>query len=92
VRWDLNVVLICISFMARNAEHSLIIFLVIWLFYLFSFFFYIIGEQEYRTRPAYKVELTRTSGRGEVTGKWGRSVNMVYKMCTHVCKWKNDTH
>jgi hypothetical protein len=27
-----------------------------------------------------------------VTGKWGRSVNMVYKMCTHVCKWKNDTH
>jgi hypothetical protein len=26
-----------------------------------------------------------------VAGKVGRRVNMIQKMCTHVCKWKNDT-
>jgi hypothetical protein len=24
-------------------------------------------------------------------GKWWRRVNMVHILCTHVCKWKNDT-
>jgi hypothetical protein len=32
-----------------------------------------------------------TSGAEEVAGKGSRRVNMVQKMCTHVCKCKNDT-
>jgi hypothetical protein len=28
---------------------------------------------------------------GEVLGKRDRRINMVQKMCTHVCKCKNDT-
>jgi hypothetical protein len=31
------------------------------------------------------------SGRGEVVGKRGRRMNMVQKMCTHVCKCENET-
>jgi hypothetical protein len=31
VRWSLNVVLICISFMARNGEHFFICVLAIWI-------------------------------------------------------------
>jgi hypothetical protein len=27
----------------------------------------------------------------EDVGKGGRSVNMVQILCTHVCKWKNET-
>jgi hypothetical protein len=32
-----------------------------------------------------------TSGRGEEVGKVCRKVNIVQILCTHVCKWKNDT-
>jgi hypothetical protein len=32
VRWNLNVVLICIFFMARDGEHFFICFLAIWIF------------------------------------------------------------
>jgi hypothetical protein len=31
VRWNLSVVLICISFMARNGEHFFMWFLAIWI-------------------------------------------------------------
>jgi hypothetical protein len=52
------------------------------------FFFYKIGEQVTRTAPVLRVG---TSGLEENVGKGYRRVNMVQKMCTHVCKWKNDT-
>jgi hypothetical protein len=45
VRWNTNMVLICISFMIRDVEHSFICFLVIWtsfekaLFTSFAHFF-----------------------------------------------------
>jgi hypothetical protein len=32
-----------------------------------------------------------TSGRGEVAEKGCRKVNIVQILCTHVCKWKNET-
>jgi hypothetical protein len=32
-----------------------------------------------------------TSGRGEIMGKGHGRVNIVQILCTHVCKWKNDT-
>jgi hypothetical protein len=32
VRWNLSVVLICISFMARDGEHLFMYFLAIWTF------------------------------------------------------------
>jgi hypothetical protein len=32
-----------------------------------------------------------TSGSGEKVGKGHRRVNMVKILCTHICKWKNDT-
>jgi hypothetical protein len=44
------------------------------------FFFYIIREQE-----------GRTSRRREDVEKGCRRVNMVQILCTHVCKWKNET-
>jgi hypothetical protein len=69
-------------------------------FFVSSFFFYKIREQEGRTGPA--------GGRGGVWG-WGhagvvpvgggrwwgkrvRRVNRVQKMYAQVCKWKNDTN
>jgi hypothetical protein len=62
-------------------------------FYLFSYFFYKIGEQEglqigEQVLPRGTVG---TTGRGEVAGKGGRRVNTVQKMCTDICKSKNDT-
>jgi hypothetical protein len=51
------------------------------------FFFYKIGEQEDGTGSAWEVD---TSGR-EDGGKGCRRMNMVQILCTHVCKWKNDT-
>jgi hypothetical protein len=32
-----------------------------------------------------------TSGTGDEEGKGCKRVNMVQILCTHVCKWKNDT-
>jgi hypothetical protein len=52
------------------------------------FFFYKIGEQEGRTGPAWGVG---TSGRREEVGKGCGRVNMVQILCTHGCKWKNET-
>jgi hypothetical protein len=31
------------------------------------------------------------NGKEEVLEKGCRRVNTVHKLCTHVCKWKNDT-
>jgi hypothetical protein len=59
-------------------------------FYLFSFFFYEIREQEDGTGPAQGGWLAPVEG-GEVMGKRSRRVNMVQKTCTHVCKCRNDT-
>jgi hypothetical protein len=52
-------------------------------------FFYKIEEQEGGTGPAWGG--VGTSGRGEEVGKRCRRVNMVKTLCTHVCKWKNET-
>jgi hypothetical protein len=56
-------------------------------FFLFSFFFDKIREQEDGTGPAGVRECwyQRESGSG---GERGRRMNMVHKMCTHVCKCK----
>jgi hypothetical protein len=57
-------------------------------FDLFSFFLL----QNRRTggqNKSYPREKAVTSGRREVLRK---EVNMVQKMCTHVCKCKNDTY
>jgi hypothetical protein len=55
---------------------------VMFFFLSLSFFFYKVGEQEDRTDPA-------VGGGG--AGKGGKRVDMVQKMCTLVCKCKNDT-
>jgi hypothetical protein len=55
------------------------------------FSIYKIGEQEGRTGPeggrggGYQWEWKRG-------GKGCGRLNIVQKLCTHVCKWKNDTH
>jgi hypothetical protein len=59
-------------------------------FYLFSFSFYKIGEQEDGTSPAQGGRVS-TSGRGEVIGKGCRRVNTTQEICTYKCKCKNDT-
>jgi hypothetical protein len=58
-------------------------------FFFFLCFFYKIREQEGETDPAGRGD--GTSGRREVAEKGGRRMNMVQKMCTHVCKCKNGT-
>jgi hypothetical protein len=58
--------------------------------FIFSFSFYKIREKEGRTGSAKGVGVS-TSERREVMGKRDRRVNMVQKLCTHVCKCKNDT-
>jgi hypothetical protein len=45
-----------------------------------SFFLNKIGEQEGKIGPIW-----------EEVGKGCRRVNVVQILCTHVCKWKNDT-
>jgi hypothetical protein len=47
-----------------------------------------IGEQEGRTEPVWG---NSTSGSGEDVGIGCRRVNIVQKLCTHVCKRKNET-
>jgi hypothetical protein len=56
-------------------------------FYFLSFFFYKIGQQESRTGPAQGVGLALVGRSREKD----RRMNMVQKMCTHLCKCKNDT-
>jgi hypothetical protein len=51
----------------------------------FSFFFYKIREQEGRKGTA------GNGGSVPVAGKGYRRVNAVQILCTHVCKYKNDT-
>jgi hypothetical protein len=46
------------------------------------------GEQKGRTGPVWRVG---TSGRGEDAGTGCRGVTMVQILCTHVCRWKNET-
>jgi hypothetical protein len=41
-----------------------------------------------KTGSAWGVD---TSTRGENAGRGCRRVNMVHILCTHICKWKNDT-
>jgi hypothetical protein len=53
------------------------------LFSLFSF-----TKLEGRTGPVWGVG---TGVRGEDVGKEYRRVNMMQTLCTHVCKWKNET-
>jgi hypothetical protein len=57
------------------------------LFSPFSFLFCKIREQESRTDPAQRGSLALVGG----IGGRERGVNMVQKVCTHVCKCKNDT-
>jgi hypothetical protein len=52
------------------------------------FFFYKIGEQEGRTGTAWG-GLVPVGG--EEVGKGCGRVNIVQILCTHECKWKNDT-
>jgi hypothetical protein len=50
--------------------------------------FYKIGEQKGGIGLAHE----GNSGKGEVAGKGDRRVNIVQKMCTHICKCKNNTY
>jgi hypothetical protein len=47
------------------------------------------GQEEGRTGPAWGGG--DTSGRREAMGRECGRVNMVQILCTHVCKWKNET-
>jgi hypothetical protein len=60
------------------------------IFFLFSFFFYKIGDQEGGTGPAEGGEVS--IGRGEMAGKGDKKMNTTQKIYTHVCKCKNDTY
>jgi hypothetical protein len=59
-------------------------------FYLLSFSFYKIKEQEGRTGPA-EVRWLGTNWKEKVVRKGGSRVTIVQKMCTHVCKCKNES-
>jgi hypothetical protein len=52
------------------------------------YFIYKTREQEGGTGPVWGVG---TSRRGKKLGKEHGWVNMGQILCTHVCKWKNDT-
>jgi hypothetical protein len=52
----------------------------------FVIFFHKIREQEGRTGPGIGI-----SGKGENVEKACGRLNMVQTLCTHVCKWKNET-
>jgi hypothetical protein len=59
-------------------------------FFFFLFFFHKV-EQKGRAGPTWQGEgVLLPLGEGLV-GKRARRVKMVQKMCTHVCKCKNDT-
>jgi hypothetical protein len=62
----------------------------------FSFFiFYLLSSTKLKNRRVEQVLHAwgdvGIHGRGEVAGKRGRRMNMVQIMCTHECKYKNDT-
>jgi hypothetical protein len=77
----------CIATFTSNKQRC---HLFIYLFIYLLFFFYKIREQEGRIGPPqgrggwYQWE-------GEVVGKGSQRVNMVQKMCTHICKCKKET-
>jgi hypothetical protein len=54
-----------------------------------SFFFYKIREQEGRTCPVGEESWYQWEVEG--SRERGRRVNMVQILCTHVCKYKNDS-
>jgi hypothetical protein len=53
-----------------------------------AIFFSFTKLEEGRTGPAWVVGIRR---REEDVERGCRRVNMVQILCTHVCKWKNDT-
>jgi hypothetical protein len=59
-------------------------------FFFLSFIFFSSKKLENK-RTKEILEGEGSSGRRKVVGKGGRKVNMVQKMCTYVCKCKNDT-
>jgi hypothetical protein len=63
--------------------------------HVFLFVFSLFSSTRLENRKAEQVLPGRrvgTSGRGEVAGKLGKRVKMVPKMCTCICKCKNDTY
>jgi hypothetical protein len=60
-------------------------------FFLISFFLLQNGKRRGQNRSWPVYVGFGTSRRREVAGKGCRRVNMVQKLCTHVCKCKNDT-
>jgi hypothetical protein len=53
-----------------------------------SFFLSKNGEQEGKIGP---VRVVGINGRGEDIREGYMRVNMLHIVCTHICKWKNET-
>jgi hypothetical protein len=49
-----------------------------------------VNHRKFLSRYGFKNSIV-VSGRGEEVEKGNGMVNIVYILCTHVCKWKNDT-